>query len=74
LDDYSPQLDDRCRSAADMALEIAVAVLVAARDPSSLNVAQLAHQALDEIAVLVPASINPTGRRRILVRTTRLER
>jgi hypothetical protein len=31
MDDYSPQLDDRRRSAADMALEIAVALLIAVR-------------------------------------------
>ena len=60
MDDYSPQLDNRRRSAADMALEIAVAVLIAARDGvPDLDVAQLAGQALDEITALVPATINP---------------
>ena len=63
MDDYSPQLDDPRRSAANMALEIAVAVLIAARDDApGLDVRQLARQALDEIATLVPAAIKSARR------------
>jgi hypothetical protein len=63
MDDYSPQLDDPRRSAANMALEIAVAVLIAARDDApGLDVRQLARQALNEIAALVPAAVNPARR------------
>ena len=62
MDDYSPQLDDPRRSATDMALEIAVAVLIAARDDAQdLDVRQLARQALNEIAALVPAGVKPSA-------------
>ncbi len=67
MDDHSPQLDAPRRSAAEMALEIAVAVLLAVRDGTpGPDVAQLARQALDEIAALVPATLDPARRMRQL--------